>query len=359
MATAPALEAGKLSFSQGFASVSASRDGFSDVSILTGGAEALGHDIFVDETTVDQAVKSLLGRSVPAYLTHGSFFEGDRLTQEVGFYSGFYRDGLKVKARQFNFFSAFTKHHPAKRDMLVELAEKMPTEFGLSIVFSGHAVWAFPDGPEVPVDMDRPEGAFSMPRARIRHIDSADFVKNPAANAEGLFQAKMPAEVHVPAPTPKQATVTTSDGSRTETHVVTVAPVDAAGKGMSDTSAPLSQPDEVVRLSSELELIRAAFAVTGEENKKLTARVAELESFAGEKASEIACLKVELANAEILSAAHIGVPAVAVITEKQALAPAKALSRAEHISEWGKIADAAARRAYWDAHIAVRPHRLI
>ena len=45
------------------------RNGFSDVSILTAG-EADGHGVMVDEETINDFMKLSMGKTIPAYLTH-------------------------------------------------------------------------------------------------------------------------------------------------------------------------------------------------------------------------------------------------------------------------------------------------
>jgi len=62
-----------------------------DVTLVEVG-EARGHGILVTEQTLMDAINKLSGRSLPAYITHANA-QGDRLTSEVGFFSGFYLDG--------------------------------------------------------------------------------------------------------------------------------------------------------------------------------------------------------------------------------------------------------------------------
>ena len=95
------------------------------------------------------------------------------------------------------------------RHQLVELAEKMPEQFGLSVVFSGRAVWTMQDGSEVPADGPMPEGAMrGIPSVRFASIESADFVKAPAANPGGLYSRQVDAPAEGMSKDPQTITLT-------------------------------------------------------------------------------------------------------------------------------------------------------
>lgn len=165
----------------------------SDVSIITIG-EALGHGLKIDGKTLDQAEELLKGKKLRAYLTHSGAWYSDRLTKEIGSFSGVYRDGDQLKAKQFRPFKAFRKNNQQQYDILFELAEEMPENFGVSIVPEGYAAWVMENGDEMQYRYgdDKPEGAVDdMPSLRLVSILSADFVDAPAANPGGLFRADM------------------------------------------------------------------------------------------------------------------------------------------------------------------------
>lgn len=184
---ARSTESQKICFQRGLAAT-VKESGFSDVTVITGETEALGHGIYVDEKSIDGLMTLLMGRSIPGYLTHDGAMFGDRLGKEIGIFSGFYRDGNKLKAKQFRFLNAFVKNDSETYEKLVELARELPDQFGLSVVFSGRAVWAMEDGSDVDADVPMPEGAMrGIPSVRFESIESADFVKAPAANPGGLF----------------------------------------------------------------------------------------------------------------------------------------------------------------------------
>ena len=181
-------EAQKICFQRGLSAGSVNSKGFADVSIITGGVEALGHGLFVDEGSISGLMGLLMGKTLPGYLTHDGAMFGDRLTNEIGLFSGFYRDGLKVKAAQFSFLNSFIKHSAGAYETLMELADKVPDQFGLSVVFSGEAVWACEDGSEVSAELAKPDNCNAeYPSIRFSSVESADFVKSPAANPAGLL----------------------------------------------------------------------------------------------------------------------------------------------------------------------------
>lgn len=178
----------KICFQRGLSAKGVTNNGFSDVSLITGGVEAEGHGVFVDDKSIEQCMALLMGQTLPAYLTHDGLYQGDRLTDEIGMFSGSYREGLQIKAKQFSFLNAFKKNSAKEYEALVELADKMPEKFGLSLVFEGDAVWPCEDGSEVDGDMPRPEGCnAAMPSIRFTAIESCDFVKSPACNPNGVF----------------------------------------------------------------------------------------------------------------------------------------------------------------------------
>jgi len=185
-----AKDAPKACFQRSFRFGAVNEDGFADVTILTGETEAEGHGLFVDEAAIEQAMALLMGKTLPAYLTHDDAWE-DRLGEEIGVFSGFYRDGLKIKAKAFKFLRSFMANEAEMHEKLVELAQVMPDQFGTSVVFQGDAVWPCEDGAEVSGMYPRPENcAAEMPSIRFMKIESCDFVKSPAVN-EGLFQSRV------------------------------------------------------------------------------------------------------------------------------------------------------------------------
>lgn len=252
----------KICFQRGLAAGAVSAKGFSDVALITGETEALGHGIYVDEASIEGLMGLLMGKSLPGYLTHEGAIFSDRLGKEIGFFSGFYRDGMKLKAQNFTFLNAFIKHDAEDYEKLVELAEKMPDQFGLSVVFSGRAVWVMEDGSEVDASEPMPEGALrGKPSVRFGSIESADFVKAPAANPDGLYSKR----------------------------------VDDAGKGMAtETTSANTQTItlSVDHLSAKVEELTGALAA---KETEYTAALAKINEQLAAKDSEISTLKASLA----------------------------------------------------------------
>ena len=154
------------------------------VSLITTG-EAKGHDLFVDDDSIDSILSSIRDTKLPAYLTHrGALFE-DRLTREIGYFTNFRTTGNKLVG-DFHAFDSFKEDDSRKYRRLFEMAEQLPERFGLSIVFSAGHVWATKDGD---IDtLERPDNAlFDFPSIRVTEVMSADFVDTPAANEKGLF----------------------------------------------------------------------------------------------------------------------------------------------------------------------------
>lgn len=241
------------------------------VSLISVG-EALGHGAYVDEDSIDTALAALnrVGGGLPAYITHRGALFDDRLTREIGMFSGFRAEGEQLKA-DFTAFDSFKEDESRKFNRLFEMAEKMPERFGLSIVFSAAMAWATPDG-DVPGSMDQPEMAlFEFPSVRVIEVNSADFVDTPAANQRGLFS--------------QIDTKTLSKMTKAEL-----------------TEKYESIEAEKVTLSArvdELEASASAFDAQIEDVKQLTASKADLETdlnSAKDKISEVLELSAKLAD---------------------------------------------------------------
>ena len=145
----------------------------------------MGHELYVDERSIDTILDSINGERLPAYITHqGALFQ-DRLTREIGMFTNFRKDGERLLA-DFEAFDSFKEDDSKKFNRLFEMAEKMPERFGLSIVFSASQAWATPDG-DVQLDSKPEDALFDFPSIRVEEVSSADFVDTPAANQKGLF----------------------------------------------------------------------------------------------------------------------------------------------------------------------------
>jgi hypothetical protein len=175
----------------------ATEKGLQDVSILTIG-EANGHGMLVDEKTISDFIKLSMGKTIPAYLTHEGAQDKetgrplDRLGKEIGMFSGFYRDGNKVRAKNFQFLDSFKSAEPKTHATLVEMAKNFAENLGISPVMRHFRAWVNKDGSEIKADGDNvPASAMNKhPSMRLRDLLSCDFVQKPAANL-GLFEAQV------------------------------------------------------------------------------------------------------------------------------------------------------------------------
>lgn len=173
-----------------------SKDGFTNVALLTGGVEIKGHGMYSDARTVETCLAAIGNSSVPSYLTHqGAIEDGqpaDRLGKEIAFAKGIFRDGDKVRAASLKFLSSFGQYATETRDKLVELAKDYPEQLGMSLVAKFNRVWVFGDGAEQIADGGaKPAGAIrDLPSMRILAVASADVVRRPAINM-GLFSARV------------------------------------------------------------------------------------------------------------------------------------------------------------------------
>lgn len=275
----PAIqESRKICFERGLSASSVGAKGFSDVALITGGVEAAGHGIFVDEQSINGLMGLLMGKTLPGYLTHEGAIFSDRLTKEIGLFSGFYRDGLKIKAKQFSFLNSFVKNCADSYETLMELADKVPDQFGLSVVFSGEAVWPCEDGTEVSADDPRPDGCnAAMPSIRFNSVESCDFVKAPAANPDGLFQARV-----------DDAAKGMAETIALSKHTEALAAKDAAFADLKAQFDKLST-DHTAALAKKDEEHKAALAAKDEETAEL---VAEHDAGVAALEAQIADLKV-------------------------------------------------------------------
>lgn len=294
----------RICFETSLAAESVSKSGFTDVSLITAEAEALGHGVWVDTKGVEQLAAMLVGKSLPSYLTHEGAQFADRLGTEVGYFSGIGLDTEAGKLRgNFKFFNSFKEHEAASFDKLTELAETMPEQFGVSVVFSGTMVWTFEDGTETPAtERTAPEGALrGIPSVRFRSIESADFVKSPAVNADGLFDQN-----HQPAAQPV-------DGEISNNMENTFSQDDL------DARLETLTADHTVALS-ELEKGHAvALADLAEEHQVALAEITEKldahEAAIAEAEADLVKIEAELATAKSEAAELLGVPAAEVLNE--------------------------------------------
>ena len=135
--------------------------------MITGGVTARGHDLEVDDKTLEQIVTcgNTKGR-VQVKLNHK---DPQALQSICGYLEGFRREGNKVVADWH-----LLKSHE-EFDALMERATRMPDCFGLSAAFAGP-----------PKGEKRTDGKQA---ARCEELLAVDCVAMPAANPSGLFES--------------------------------------------------------------------------------------------------------------------------------------------------------------------------
>ena len=137
------------------------------VSIITSGLTARGHDLQVDHTTLKQmAIACKKMGTVPTKWNHKSGADAVN-----GYLDNFHIDGAKLLGDWH-----LLQTHP-NYEQAIELAERMPTNEGLSAAFTGDDEYVEVNGKK-------------QLAARCDSVISVDLVATPAANPTGLFQAK-------------------------------------------------------------------------------------------------------------------------------------------------------------------------
>lgn len=143
--------------------------------------EAKGHDLEIDDTSLDQLVK--LGNSKPnglkARFTH-PHLSGDGLGSYLGRWRNFRRDGDVTRADLHLSDRAFNTPQGDLGGYVLDMAADEPEAFGVSI--------AFPIGSQVPRKKAGKKQEANLPSnvLRLTDVHAADVVDQPAAN-EGFF----------------------------------------------------------------------------------------------------------------------------------------------------------------------------
>ena len=134
------------------------------VSVITGGVQAKGHNLEVDATTLEQ-MRSLGTEKgqVPVKWNHKSGADAVN-----GFLQNFRIKGMKLLADWH-----LLKTHP-QYEQALELAVRMPKNVGLSASFVG-----------------KNEKKGGKEFARCEDLISVDLVATPAANPDGMFEARV------------------------------------------------------------------------------------------------------------------------------------------------------------------------
>jgi hypothetical protein len=266
-----------VAFAEGDSQVNKEKGEIRGVSIMTTG-EAKGHGMFIDDQTLQELFDILNGDAIPAYITHDGAIWGDRVTSEVGIFSGFYREGDKVKGT-FKAFDSFREHEKKTYDRLFEVAEKIPGKFGTSIVFNLQLEWELDDGSKMR-SYNEPENAVNGPFVRPLKVASVDFVDSPASN-NGLFnQNNNPDTDNMKKTDEEPKPVTFSE----EEHNTAL--------GAKDTEI-VTLNEKITEIESEKATLSEAKDALQEEVTSLSAKLGDAEKATEEKQKELASIHEE------------------------------------------------------------------
>jgi hypothetical protein len=195
------------------------------VSLISEGP-ALGHGVMVDARTLQQvkAAAEQYEGGLKVKLDHNSG-AGDIIG---------YVDGLRIEGKKLLGDLNLLKNSP-HRGYVLEIAEKIPDTFGLSIAFSG------------PVEMS---GDKKTMLQRCSEIYSVDLVSEPAANAEGLFQRRMKSFQTESGTTPEEAKteieikIPMNDDVKKEIAGMIESAMMAMGERLSKLEAGMPKPED-------------------------------------------------------------------------------------------------------------------
>jgi hypothetical protein len=193
------------------------------VSLISEGP-ALGHGVMVDGRTLEQvkAAAEQYEGGLKVKLDHNSG-AGDIIG---------YVDGLRIEGKKLLGDLNLLKNSP-HRGYVLEIAEKIPDTFGLSIAFSG------------PVEMS---GDKKTMLQRCSEIYSVDLVSEPAANAEGLFERRMKSFQTESGTTPEEAKtknkIAMNDDVKKEIAGMIESAMMAMGERLSKLEAGMPKPED-------------------------------------------------------------------------------------------------------------------
>lgn len=189
------------------------------VSVITSGIKARGHDLEVDATTLSQLKECAekLG-TVPVKWNHRSGADA-----VAGYLENFRIEGGKLLG-DWHLLKSHSQYGQA-----IEMAERMPRNVGLSAAFIGE---------------DEISGG--QKKARCSELISVDLVAQPAANPDGLFEAKLPS-----LPTELASQVDTSTHNRMDQNTNTNTNAGATEPSLQDVLVALNQLSEQVAAQQE------------------------------------------------------------------------------------------------------------
>jgi hypothetical protein len=224
------------------------------VSVITSGITARGHDLEVDRKTLTQLKECADTRgTVPVKWNHKSGADA-----VCGYLDNFRIEGAKLLGDWH-----LLKTHP-NFGQAIELAERMPNNIGLSAAFMGD---------------DEKSGGRKY--ARCKELISVDLVSTPAANPDGLFEAKSVDTKHF-----DYMGNTTTPGEQSQEP--TLADVMSAIQGMQQQVAEMGSRLEAAEAFQQavIEAAESDGELTEEEAEELAQQQAEAAAQQGEGQSD-------------------------------------------------------------------------
>lgn len=148
--------------------------------------EAKGHNLSLDEASIQSFYDAVEGKTVKAYYTHSP--ENEAL-DSIGLWTDFevVKDGEYTKlTAKFEALESWREHHKDEFDSLFELADKAPEAFGVSAEFQAEIIYYNEEGEATNFDGQENVEKF----ARAVSVSAFSIVAQPAANPTGLFSEK-------------------------------------------------------------------------------------------------------------------------------------------------------------------------
>jgi hypothetical protein len=231
---------------------------FNGISVATVGP-ALGHEMFVDDTTLLQAEQAgLAGSPVKVFVDHD-----ESIDSLIGFLSAF-----RIEEDQLRADLELLTSHP-QAEFYAEILTKAPNRVGFSMAFSG-----------------QPEEVGERRFARVENLVSVDLVSRPAANVNGVFKAGQtpPVDTQAEGMTEATASQEVEFDAKAALEALT-AVVSKLEESVAALAADQAEAAEVEAAPEEVKPEEAA-APEAAELCALSAKVAELEIALAAKGSE-------------------------------------------------------------------------
>jgi hypothetical protein len=231
---------------------------FNGISVATVGP-ALGHEMFVDDTTLLQAEQAgLAGSPVKVFVDHD-----ESIDSLIGFLSGF-----RIEEDQLRADLELLTSHP-QAEFYAEILTKAPNRVGFSMAFSG-----------------QPEEVGERRFARVENLVSVDLVSRPAANVNGVFKAGQtpPVDTQAEGMTETIASQEVEFDAKAALEALTV----VVSKLEESVAALAADQAEAVEVEAAPEEVKPEEVAAPEAAKlcALSAKVAELEIALAAKGSE-------------------------------------------------------------------------